>query len=403
MIDTEKIRKDFPIFNSNPSLVYLDSAATSQKPKQVIDVLTDFYTNKNSNISRGLYGLAENATAEYEKTREKVKKFINARDQNEIIFTANTTASINSIMRGWGEKFIKKNDKIVTTIAEHHSNFVPWQFLAKSKNAKFEVVDVDSKGEININDFERKCKGAKLVTVSAISNVLGIVNNTKQLSKIAHENDAICVLDGAQSVPSLPTDVRKSDCDFLAFSGHKMLGPFGVGVLYGKEDILESMDPAVYGSQMIRKVSEKESSWADVPHKFESGTPEVSAVVGLGAAIDYLNNVGMENIYEHDRSLIGYALKKMTELEFVKVLGSTNTKNKCSLVSFTLDNIHPHDVSAILAENNLCVRSGHHCAMPLHEKLGIVASTRASVYLYNNKSEIDLLIDSLIKIRKMFG
>lgn len=400
MLNVEKIRKDFPIIDSE--LVYLDSAATSQKPKQVIDSLTEFYSNKNANVARGLYKLAEEATMGYESVRQSVKKFINARDHSEIIFTQNTTYAINTVMRGWGES-IKRSDKIVTTVMEHHSNFVPWQFLANVRHAKFVVSDVDNEGKIDLADFEDKVKGAKLVAITAVSNVLGTVNDVKLLCKIAHDAGAVCVVDAAQSVPSMPTDVQKLGCDFLAFSGHKMLAPFGVGVLYGRAELLEKMDPYVYGSQMIRKVSKKKSEWNELPYKFESGTPSVSAVIGLGVAIDYLNKIGMEDVYEYERSLIEYAEKCLSELSGLQMLGPRNTKNRAGLISFILDGVHPHDVSAMLAENNICIRSGHHCAMPIHERFKIGASSRASVYLYNTRDEIDRLVDSLRRIKKVFG
>jgi cysteine desulfurase/selenocysteine lyase len=402
MLNTNKSRHDFPIFTSNPELVYLDSAATSQKPRTVIDAVNDFYSNKNSNVARGLYRLAEDATVVYEEVRQKARKFINARESNEIVFTNNTTYSINTVMRGWGEKFVKKGDKIVVTVAEHHSNFVPWQFLAKSKKAKFEVVDVDDEGELDLGDFEKKCKGAKLVAVSCVSNVLGTVNDVKKLGQIAHENGAILVVDGAQSVPSMPTDVRKLNCDFLAFSGHKMLAPFGVGVLYGKAELLEKMDPAFYGSQMIREVSAEKTTWNSLPYKFETGTPEVSAVVGLGAAIDYLNSICIEEIYNHETKLTSYLLSELSNLEKINILGPKDAKKRNGLVSFIIDKVHPHDVAALLAESDICVRSGHHCAMPIHERFNISASTRASVYLYNNRYEIDILVQKLKKIKKIF-
>ncbi|MFH1520449.1 MAG: SufS family cysteine desulfurase [Candidatus Micrarchaeota archaeon] len=400
MLNVERIRGDFPLINT-PGLVYLDSAATSQKPKQVIDSITDFYTNKNANVARGLYKLAEEATMDYEAVRQSVQKFINAENNNEIIFTQNTTYAINIIMRGWG-KYIKKGDKIVTTVMEHHSNFVPWQFLANSKKAKFVVVDVTEDGQIDLVDFEKKVKGAKLVAISTVSNVLGTVNDTKRLCKIAHDAGAICVVDGAQSVPSMPTDIKKLDCDFLAFSGHKMLAPFGIGVLYGREEILEKCDPFLYGSQMIRKVSTTKSEWNALPFKFESGTPSVSAALGLGIAIEYLNKIGIENVYKHEISLVNYMEKRLSEIGGLQILGP-NSKNRSGLVSFTLDGVHPHDVSAMLAEDNICIRSGHHCAMPIHERFKIGASSRASIYLYNKKEEVDLMIDSLNRVKKIFG
>jgi len=405
MFDVNKLRQDFPILqtkvNGKP-LTYLDSAATSQKPEQVIQTIADFYRNENANVARGLYRLAEEATRKYEEVRDKAAKFINARAREEIIFTQNSTHGANIVMRGWGEKFVKRGDRIVTTVMEHHSNFVPWQQLAKKKGAKFEVVDITDEGELDWNDLDKKTKNAKLVAVSAASNVLGTLNDTKKICALAHEAGAVCVVDGAQSVPSMGADVRNMDCDFLVFSGHKMLAPFGSGVLYGKEELLEKMDPFFYGSEMIRSVTKQKSEWNELPFKFESGTPDVAAVIGLGTAMDYLSKIGFENIRAHESSLVSHMLKQLREVKGLGMIGPRDGKKRGSLVSFTMEGIHPHDVSAILAEDGVCVRSGHHCAMPLHTRLGIEASTRASIYLYNRKDEIDRLTDSLQRARKIF-
>jgi len=409
MLETEKIRQDFPILrekvNGKP-LVYLDSAATSQRPTQVIDAVSDFYMHRNANVARGLHKLAEEATSAYEDVRGKVRSFINAGEPEEVIFTKNSTEGINTVMRGWGEKNIKKNDKIVTTILEHHSDFVPWQQLARWKGAKFEVVGITDEGELDMTDFEKKIKGAKIVALSAASNVIGTISDVRKIARmvrdLSHEN-AIIVIDGAQSVPSMPTDVKSMDCDFLVFSGHKMLAPFGSGVLYGKRELLEGMDPFIYGSEMIRKVGMKTSEWNDIPYKFESGTPDVAATIGLGTAIDYLNRIGMENIRAYEKELARYALQRMGEIDMLTILGPHDPGKRVGLVSFTLDDVHPHDVAAILDEDGIAVRSGHHCAMPLHERFGIPASTRASFYIYNTKSEIDALCSSLKRVRKVFS
>ncbi|MBU0532172.1 SufS family cysteine desulfurase [Candidatus Micrarchaeota archaeon] len=401
MFDVEKIRDDFPILKTN--LIYLDSAATSQKPVQVIDAVDEFYKKHNSNVARGLYKLAEEATLQYEEVREKTRNFINANDTKEIIFTKNTTEGANVIMRGWGEKFLNKGDKIVTTILEHHSNFVPWQQLAKRVGAKFEVIDIDDTGLLDETDLEKKIRGAKFVAVSAASNVLGTLPNIQKICKLSHENGAICAVDGAQYTPSMKMNVKKLDCDFLSFSGHKMLAPFGAGVLYGKQELLEGMDPLLYGSEMIRSVSIEKSEWAELPYKFEAGTPTVDAIVGFGAAIDYLNKIGLEKIRTHEESLIAYMLKRFQEIKGLKIIGPRDVKKRGSLVAFTLEGVHPHDISAMLAEDNICIRSGHHCAMPLHTRLGIPASTRASIYLYNKKEEIDQLVESLQRVKQIFG
>ncbi len=409
MLDTETIRRDFPILRESVNgkqLVYLDSAATSQRPIQVIEAVSDFYTHKNANVARGLHKLAEEATSAYEEVRGKARSFINAKEPEEIIFTKNTTEGINTVMRGWGEKSIRKNDKIVTTILEHHSNFVPWQQLARWKGAKFEVAGITDEGELDLDDFEKKAKGAKLVALSAASNVIGTITDVKKVARIVRElahEDAIILVDGAQSVPSMPTDVKSIDCDFLVFSGHKMLAPFGSGVLYGKRERLEKMDPFVYGSEMIRAVGMKTSEWSDLPYKFEPGTPDVAATIGLGAAIDYLGRIGMEDVRAHEKDLAGYAIKRMGDIDTLTILGPHDPGKRVGLVSFTMDDIHPHDVAAILDEDGIAVRSGHHCAMPLHEHLGIPASTRASFYIYNTKPEIDALCDSLRRVKKVFS
>ena len=404
-LDVEKVRRDFPILQTSVNgkkLVYLDSAATSQKPAAVIDTVTDFYTNRNANVARGLYSLAEDATLAYEQVRDKLCSFVNARKKEEIISVRSTTEAANVVMRGWGEKFIGKGDKIVTTVMEHHSNFVPWQQLARMRGAKFDMVDITNDGELDWNDLEKKMKGAKLFAVSAASNVVGTLNDTKKICALAHECGAVCVVDGAQTVPSMKTDVKSIDCDFLMFSGHKMLAPFGSGVLYGKEELLEQMDPFMYGSEMIRSVKKEKSEWNELPFKFESGTPDVAAFIGLGVAVDYLNGVGLDEIRKHEVELITHLLARLPSVDGLEVLGPKDAKKRAGLVAFVMDGIHPHDIAAMLDSDGICVRSGHHCAMPLHERLGVTASTRASVYMYNTEDEIDALVDSLQKVRKVF-
>ncbi|HSB47140.1 MAG TPA: SufS family cysteine desulfurase [Candidatus Bilamarchaeum sp.] len=401
MLDVDAIRRDFPILDGK--LIYLDSAATSQRPRQVIDAVSNFYKTFNANVYRGLYPIAEAATLEYEGVREKAAKFIRAEGANQVIFTKNTTEGSNVVMRGWGEKFLKKGGKVVATLSEHHSNFVPWQELARRKKCRFEVVGVDGEGRIDLADAEKKLKGAGLFAFSAASNVTGAIAETEKLCSLASDNGAISFVDGAQFVPSNPTDVRKFGCDFLAFSGHKMLAPFGSGVLYGREELLERMDPLLYGSEMIRSVSVEKTELSGLPNKFEAGTPAVDAIIGLGAAIDYLNRVGMEDIRAHEDLLVGHMLRRLQEIPGLDIIGPKTAKGRAALVAFALEGIHPHDVAAMLAEDNICVRSGHHCAMPIHEELGIAASTRASVYLYNRKDEIDALAESLKKAKKVFG
>lgn len=403
MIDQKEVRGDFPIFKNNPGMVYLDSAATSQRPKAVIDAVSGFYETYNSNVARGLYPIAERATLEYEAVRSKVARFIGANGPEEIVFTKNATEGANLIMRGFGSKFIKKGDRIVATMLEHHSDFVPWQQLARMAGAKFDVIRLEKGGALDMHDAEKKLKGAKLFAFSAASNVLGTLNDSRSLCALAREQGAISVVDGAQSVPAAPTNVKRMGCDFLVFSGHKMLAPFGSGVLYGGHELLEKMDPFLYGSAMIRRVSAESSEWSDIPHRFEAGTPLVDAVIGLGAAIGYLEGLGMEDVRKHDVSLIRYMLERISGIPGLRVLGPEDAESRVGLVSFVMDGIHPHDVSAMLAEDGVCVRSGHHCAMPLHDFLDIQASTRASVYVYNGKEDIDALASSLGRARKVFG
>ncbi|MCI0503345.1 SufS family cysteine desulfurase [Candidatus Micrarchaeota archaeon] len=403
MIDFSRIRAEFPIFAANPRMVYLDSAATSQRPEEVIGAVAGFYRRYNANVARGLYEIAEEATLAYEAVRKKAGRFISSKDEGEIVFTKNTTESANVLMRGFGEKFIKKGDRIVATLMDHHSNFVPWQQLALMKGARFEVAGLNPDGTLDLEDLGRKLKGAKLFAFPAASNVLGTLNDSRGLCAMARDSGAVSIVDGAQSVPSMPTDVKKMGCDFLMFSGHKMLAPFGSGVLYGRRELLEKMDPFLYGSAMIRSVGMKESEWNDVPHRFEAGTPLVDAVIGLGAAIDYLNRIGMGAVRDHEEALVARMLKRLGEVRGLRVLGPCNERKRAGLVSFSMDGIHPHDVSAMLAEDGVCVRSGHHCAMPLHAHLDIPASTRASVYIYNGMDDIDALAASLEKVRKVFG
>lgn len=404
MIDVEKIRSDFPIFEreiKGKKLVYLDSTATSQRPRQVTEAVKKFEETKNANVARSIHTLAEEATAEYEGAREKVAKFINAGEEKEIIFTRNTTESLNLIMRGWGEKFLKEGDKVVTTIMEHHSNFVPWQQLAKKSKADFEVIDIDEEGKLKEDELE-KIKGAKLFAFSATSNVLGTVNDVKKLCKIARNEGAVSVVDGAQSVPGMPTDVQDLGCDFLAFSGHKMLAPFGIGVLYGRKEILEEMDPFLYGSEMIKKVDKGMVVWNSLPFKFEAGTPPVDEAVGLGAAIDYLSGIGMDNIRKHEEELAEKLLKTVGEMEHVKFYGPKSAGERTGLLAFEVKGIHPHDIAALLDEEGIAIRTGHHCAMPLHLRIGMPGGTnRAGGYIYNTVEEIDYFAEKLGGIIKM--
>ena len=404
-MDIDKIKKDFPIFErliNGKKIVYLDSAATSQRPKQVIDAVNDFYSNYNANVHRGIYKISEEASEQFENSRIKVRDFIFAKSEREVIFTKNTTEAINLVMRGWGEKNIKKGDKIVVSIMEHHSNFVTWQQLAKKKEAKLEIIDINEYYELNEKDFE-KIKGAKLLAITHVSNVLGTINNINKLCKIAHDAGAKILLDGAQSVPHMEVNVQSLDCDFLVFSGHKMLGPTGVGVLHGKEQVLEEMEPFLYGGDMISEVHVEESKWSELPFKFEAGTPPAASVIGLGAAIDYLRKLGMDNVRRHEQDITEYALQKMSAIKGLNIFGPKNSEKRAGVIAFNVDGVHPHDLASILDEFNIAIRSGHHCAMPLHERLALPASSRVSFYIYNDKSDVDALCNAIEKAKQMFG
>ncbi|MBI2208502.1 cysteine desulfurase [Candidatus Woesearchaeota archaeon] len=403
-MDVEKIRKDFPILkvkvNGKP-LVYLDNAATSQKPKQVIDSVTDFYENYNANIHRSIHKLGEQATAAYENAREKAADFINA-DSGEIVFTKGTTESLNLVAYSLSNE-LKENDEIVLTQMEHHSNLVPWQQIAKKKKAKVRFAEIDSKGELKTDQFNELInKRTKIVSVVHASNVLGTINDVGKIGKIAREkSDACFIVDAAQSAPHMKVDVKKMNCDFLAFSGHKMLAPTGIGVLYGKKDLLERMQPFLYGGHMIKEVTFNDSKWNDIPWKFEAGTASIAQAIGLGAAIDYLKMAGMEKIAQHENELAEYAMEKLSEIKEVEIYGPSAGK-RVGVVSFNVKGVHAHDTSAILDSEGIAVRAGHHCAMPLHSVLGITASARASFYLYNTKEEADKLIQGIRKVIKVF-
>ena len=403
-LNVEKIRKDFPILKvkvHGKPLVYLDNAATSQKPKQVIDAIKDFYENYNANIHRSIHRLGEQATAAYENARKKTADFTNA-DFDEIVFTKSTTESLNLAAYSLGNE-LKENDEIVLTQMEHHSNLVPWQQLAKKKKAKIKFAEIGSKGELKTDQFNELInKRTKVVSVVHASNVLGTINDVEKIGKIAREkSDAYFIVDAAQSVPHMRIDVKKMNCDFLAFSGHKMLAPTGIGVLYGKKDLLERMEPFLYGGHMIKEVTFRGSKWNDVPWKFEAGTANIAQGIGLGAAIDYLKNIGMENIEQHERMLTKCAMEKLSAIREVEIYGPAAEK-RVGVIAFNVKGVHAHDTSQILDSEGIAVRAGHHCAMPLHSVLGITASARASFYLYNTKEEVDKLIQGIHKVIKVF-
>lgn len=407
MLNTEKVRKDFPILkrkvNGKP-LVYLDNAATSQKPKVVIEALVDYYNNHNANIHRAIHTLGEEATEKYEKVRTKVKELLNAKSPQEIIFTRNTTESINLVAYSWGSANINAGDEILLTEMEHHSNLVPWQLLAKEKRAKLRFIPINGQGLLDL----RNIKGfinekTKLVALTHVSNVLGTINPVEAIVKLAHKRGAPVLVDGAQSVPHLKVDVQRLDCDFLAFSSHKMLGPTGVGVLYAKKEHLSAMPPFLGGGEMIRSVEYENATWNELPYKFEAGTPNIADVIAFGAAIDYLLNVGLEATSQYEQFLARSALSKLSVVKNLTIYGPKNVEQRSGLISFNVEGIHAHDLATVLDSEGIAIRSGHHCSMPLHKKLGIVASARASFYLYNTEEEIDKLVKGIKKAKKIFS
>lgn len=410
-LNTKKIREDFPILKRTVSggkpLVYLDNAATTQKPLAVINAIHDYYMNYNSNIHRAVHQLAEEATLEFEKTREKVAEFINARSTEEIVFTRNATEAINLIAYSWGRTNVKKEDSIVITELEHHSNIVPWQILTSEKGAKLEYVGTDDNGYLKLQQYMDYLDGGnkkkvKLVSVSHMSNVLGTIVPVNDMIKMSHEKGIPIVVDGAQSVPHMPVDVQKMDCDFMAFSAHKMLGPTGVGILYVKKEILENMPPFIGGGDMIKEVHKYDTRYNDLPYKFEGGTPNIADVIGFAAAIDYLNKIGMDKVRDHEVELTGYALDKITRVKGVTLYGPRNTKDRGGVISFNIGDIHPHDLATIMNDHGVAIRSGHHCAQVLMERLDVSATSRASFYIYNTKEEIDIFVNALEEARRVF-
>ena len=396
------IRKDFKIIDNN-KIAYLDSGATTQKPTQVIDAIKHYYEYDNANPHRGAYKLSIKATEVYDEAREKVQKFINAKKPENIVFTRNATESLNLIAYSYGLNNIKKGDKIVLSIMEHHSNLVPWQNVCKKTGATLEYMYINSEGTLDEEEINKKIvPGVKIVGITQVSNVLGTVNPVKEIVKRAHEVGAIAIVDASQSVPHLKVDVQDLDADFLAFSGHKMLSPLGIGVLYGKENLLEKMTPFLFGGDMIEYVYEQDTTYAPVPTKFEAGTQNVEGAVGLGAAIDYLNNVKMENVEKIEKELMEYAMDELSKLDFVTVYGPRDLSKHAGVISFNVNKVHPHDVASILDSENVCIRSGNHCAQPLLRYMGLDSTCRASFYIYNTKQDVDRLIDALYKTKKTF-
>ena len=406
-LDIQRIRKDFPILERRTSddvlLVYLDSTATSQKPLSVIEAMNDYYRRSNANIHRGVHTLAEEATALYEGAREKIAQFINAPHARQVIYTRNTTESINLVAYTWARANLKAGDLVILTEMEHHSNLVPWHMLQAERGIELDFIPVTESGLLDLDTYKTLLtRTPKLVSFTHMSNVLGTINPAAEIIRLAHQAGAVTLVDAAQSVPHLKVDVQALDADFLAFSAHKMCGPTGIGALYGRVELLEKMPPFLGGGDMIREVKLRSFRPNSLPHKFEAGTPAIAEAVGFGAAVDYLSSLGMDNIAAHEHDVTEYALERLEEIPGVKLFGP-DADHKGGVASFTLDGVHPHDVAQILDKDGIAVRAGHHCAQPLHEKFGIPATSRASFYLYNTKEEVDLLVNGIYKVKELFG
>jgi cysteine desulfurase/selenocysteine lyase len=404
-IDVERVRADFPILETQvhgKPLVYLDNAATSQKPKAVIDAIVNYYQGTNANVHRGVHHLSETATEDYEGAREIVRKFINAAHTHEIIFVRGTTEGINLVAQTFGRAHIGAGDEILVTAMEHHSNIVPWQILCEERGAKLRVAPINDGGELLLADYAKLLgPKTKLVAVTHVSNALGTINPLKRLVELAHAQKIPVLVDGAQAVPHIQVDVQALDCDFYTFSGHKVYGPTGIGVLYGKTDILNSMPPYQGGGDMISSVTFEKTSYNKLPYKFEAGTPDIAGVIGLGAALEYVNGLGIENIGAHEHDLLEYATAKIMAIPDVRIIGTA--EEKASVISFVIHNIHPHDIGTILDQQGIAIRTGHHCSQPIMERFGIPATARASFAVYNTRAEIDALVAGIQKVKEVFA
>lgn len=404
--DVKKIRADFPVLNqivNDEPLIYLDNAATTQKPQVVLDAFNHYYLHDNANVHRGVHTLAERATAEFETARKKVQRFIRAKSNKEIIFTKGTTDSLNIVAQSYGE-FIQSGDEIVISKMEHHANLIPWQQLAKRKQAVLRYIPLTEDGHLDIRAAKRIInEKTAIVALAQVSNVLGTVNPVKEIAKLAHKHQAIMVVDGAQAVAHMPVDVQDLDCDFYCFSGHKMCGPTGIGILYGKQSLLEKMEPVVFGGEMIDFVDFYESTWTDLPWKFEAGTPNISGAIGLGVAIDYLEKIGMQTIHEYEQTIVADLLPKLQQIEGLTIYGPQNPTEHTAVIAFNLDHLHPHDVASALDMQGIAVRAGHHCAQPLIKELGCFATARASFYFYNTKEEADQLVAAILATKEFFA
>ncbi len=406
-LDAQQIKKDFPVFNqkiNNNDLVYLDNGATTQKPLQVINAMSDYNKLSHGNPHRGVHQLSIRATKEYDSAKEAVRRFINAESADEIIFTRNTTESINMAAYSYGREFIKENDEILITISEHHSNMLPWQRMAREKNAVLKYIYLNDEGRISTDELKSKITDkTRLVSIAHMSNVLGTVHPVKDVIDYAHTKGAVVMVDGAQSTPHMKVDVREMGADFFAFSAHKMLGPMGLGVLYGKRELLEAMPPFLLGGDMIEYVSEQDATFAPIPFKFEAGTQNVEGAAGLRKAIEYLENIGMDNIHNHEKELTGYAIERMLALPYIKIQGPKDLDMRGGIISFTVDDVHPHDIATILDSYGIAVRAGHHCCQPLMSYLNAQATSRVSFYLYNTTEDVDKFTEGIENARKWLG
>ena len=405
LIDIENIRKDFPILSTlvhGKPLVYLDNAATTQKPNAVLNMQNVYYKEQNANIHRGVHHLSETATFEYEKARGKIKNFINAADNKEIIFTAGTTAGINLVAHSFGKTFLKAGDEVIISAMEHHSNIVPWQMICEEQGAHLRIIPMNYEGELLLDEYKKLLTPkTKIVSVVYISNSLGTVNPVKQIIELAHRNGSKVLIDGAQAVAHTKVDVRELDCDFFVFSGHKIFGPTGVGVLYGKASLLEQMKPYQGGGDMILSVTFEKTTFNDLPYKFEAGTPNIAGVIGLGAAIDYINSIGLDAVEEYEQSLLEYGTGLLRAVKGLRLIGTA--KAKAGILSFVLENAHPHDIGTILDRQGIAIRTGHHCTQPVMQRFGIPATARASISFYNTKAELDVLVSGIEKVKEIFG
>ena len=404
----ENLRNDFPILKrtvrDNKRLVYLDNASTTQKPNQVIDAITDYYRNHNANIHRAVYALAEESTEAYEGARDKIAKFVNIKNRQELIFVRGTTEAINLVAYAWGRPHINEGDIIVTTEYEHHSNIVPWQLLTQEKRAKLEYIGMNDDGQLNLDDLDKYLATGKvkLVTFSLMSNVLGTITDAEKIITKCKAAGVPTLIDGAQAVPHMKVDLDTLGCDFFAFSGHKMLGPTGIGVLWVRKSVLQTMNPFHGGGDMIREVHKYETTWNDLPYKFEAGTPSIAEVIGFGAAIDYLTKIGMDNVRQHEMELTQYAIDELSKIPGLEIYGTKDITKRGGVISFNFADVHPHDVADIIDKEGISLRSGHHCAQVLMERLNVAATSRASFYIYNTKADVDALINSLNIVAKVF-